>query len=64
MIEADGYGVKCMNWYPFKSKDGKVRGYCPAETQQEVARFSRYPLSELVIERVVWNGKEFVKVLR
>ena len=46
------------HWYSFKSKDGKVRGYCPGN----VAEFAGYPLEELVVERVKWNGKEFVTI--
>lgn len=46
------------HWYQFKSRDGKVRGYCP----RNVARFSGYPISELVIQRVKWNGEEFVTI--
>ena len=49
------------HWYSFKSKDGKVRGLVPATSKLGVARFSGYPISELVIEQVVWNGEEFVK---
>jgi len=48
------------HWYFFKSKDGKVKGYCPAKSKQEVARFAEYPISELVIQRVIFNGEEFV----
>ncbi len=47
-----------MKWHSFKSKDGKVRGYCPGS----VVEFAGYPLSELVIERVKWTGKEFVTI--
>ena len=50
------------HWYQFKSKDGKVKGLAPAQGKAEVARFAGYPISELHIERVVWNGEEFVKV--
>jgi len=49
------------HWYSFKSKDGKIRGYCPAKSEQEVAEFAGYPISELHIGRVKWNGKEFVR---
>jgi len=48
-------------WYSFKSKDRKVRGYCPAKNEDGVARLAGYPAEQLVIERVRWNGKEFVK---
>lgn len=51
-----------QRWYSFKSKDGVARGYCPAESKQEVARFAGYPIGELVIERVVWNGEKFVTI--
>lgn len=50
-------GVKGINWHKYHSKDGKIRGYCPGN----VARFAGYPISELVIQRVKWNGEEFVK---
>jgi len=49
------------NWYSFRSKDGKVKGYCPAESEAELARFAGYELKELVIKRVRWNGKEFTE---
>lgn len=48
-----------MNWYYFKNK--QVQGYCPALNEQEVARFADYPIPELRIERVAWNGEEFIK---
>ena len=51
-------------WYHFKSKDGNIRGYCPAKSKLEVARFAGYSMSELHIERENWNGEEFVKCER
>lgn len=39
------------HWYSFKSRDGKVQGYCPAKSELEVARFAGYPISELIISR-------------
>ena len=39
-----------------------MQGYCPAKSELEVARFAGYPIAELRIERVVWNGREFVEV--
>lgn len=36
-----------------------VKGYCPAEDEEQVALLAGYPVEELVIERVRWNGKEF-----
>lgn len=48
-------------WYQYRSKDRKVKGYCPAEDGGQVALLAGYPVEELVIERVRWNGKEFVK---
>ena len=50
-----------MKWYQYRSKDRKVRGYCPARSKQEVAGLAGYPVEELIIERVEWNGKEFGK---
>jgi len=50
------------HWYSFKSKDGKARGYCSAKSKLEVARFAGYDISELVIERMNWNGEEFVTI--
>lgn len=47
------------HWYQFRSKDRKVRGYCPARDEPGVVRFAGYPLEELVIERVIWDGKQF-----
>ncbi len=49
------------HWYQFKSKDRKVKGIILTRSKAAVARFAGYPISELVIERVVWNGQEFVK---
>ena len=46
-------------WYQFKSKDGRVKGIILSNSKAKVARFSGYPISELYIERVVWNGEEF-----
>jgi len=48
------------HWYSFKSKDGNIRGYALEKGKQQVARFAEYPISELHIEKVVWNGEEFV----
>ncbi|MBA7649668.1 hypothetical protein ES703_57466 [subsurface metagenome] len=48
-------------WYQFRAKDRKVRGYCPARDEQGVARLAGYPVEELVIELVKWDGKEFVQ---
>lgn len=48
-------------WYKYHSKGRKVQGYCPARSKLEVARFADYPISELHIEQVNWNGEEFVK---
>lgn len=45
-------------WYGYKSKDGKVKGYCEAETVQGVAAFVRYSLEDLIIKPAVWNGIE------
>lgn len=50
------------HWYKYRSKDKKVQGYCPAKSKLVVARFLRYPISELVIQRVKWNGEEFVTI--
>ena len=47
-----------MNWYYFKNK--KVQGYCPAKSKLEVAKFAGY--SDIVIQRVIFNGEEFEKV--
>jgi len=49
------------SWYQYRSKDRKVRGIVLANSKAKVARLAGYPLGELVIERVRWNGKEFVK---
>ena len=49
------------HWYRYRSKDRKVRGYCPVDDEPGVARFAGYSVEELVIELVKWNGKEFVK---
>ena len=49
------------DWYSYRSKDKKVRGYCLARDEAEVAYIAGYPVEELVIERARWNGKEFVK---
>lgn len=49
------------HWYQYRSKDRKVRGYCPAKNEEQVARLAGYPLEELIIKCVNWNGKEFVK---
>ena len=51
-------------WYSYKSKDRKVKGYCPADSEDGVASLAGYPVEQLVIERVRWNGKEFVKQSR
>ena len=37
-----------------------MRGYCPAKDEPGVARFAGYPVENLIIEPVIWNGKEFV----
>lgn len=47
------------HWYSFRSKDGNIRGYCPAKNKQEVAWFAGYPIAGLHIERVEWSGEEF-----
>ena len=49
------------HWYSFRSKDRKVRGYCPGKDKEKVARLAGYPVEELVIERVRWNGERFVE---
>jgi len=49
------------HWYQYRSKDRKVRGYCLARNEIGVAYFASYPIEELHIEQVTWNGKEFVK---
>ncbi|MBA7598393.1 hypothetical protein ES703_05408 [subsurface metagenome] len=49
------------NWYSYKSKDRKIRGYVSAKDDNEVARLFGYPREEMVIELVKWNGREFVK---
>lgn len=38
-----------------------MTGYCPARDEAEVARFAGYPVEELIIERLKWNGKEFTE---
>jgi len=48
-------------WYQYRSKDKKTQGYCPGKNEAEVAHFASYPVEELVIERIRWNGKELVK---
>ncbi len=48
-------------WYQFESKDRKVRGIVLSRSKAAVARLAGYPVEELVIERVEWNGEEFVK---
>lgn len=49
------------HWYQYRSKDRKVRGIVMSQSKAAVARLAGYPVKELVIERVEWNGKEFVK---
>ncbi len=49
------------HWYSYKSKDRKVTGIVLARSKAAVARLAGYPVGELVIERVRWNGEEFVK---
>jgi hypothetical protein len=51
--------VRC--WYRYRSKDRKVRGIVLTRDKEQVARLAGYPVEDLVIERVRWNGKEFVK---
>lgn len=46
-----------MKWYKYKSKDKRVQGYCP----RSKIKLSGYPKSELILEKVRWNGKEFIK---
>lgn len=53
-----------IRWYSFKSKDRRVIGYCPAKSKAGVALFAGKKVKELVIERVRWNGEEFVKCLK
>ena len=53
-----------MSWFSFRSKDKKVCGYCPAKDRAGVARFAGYPLRDLVIKWVRWNGKEFKEIRR
>ena len=48
-------------WFGYISKDRKVQGIVPARDHEEVARLAGYPVEGLVIERVRWNGEEFVK---
>ena len=48
-------------WYSWESKDRKVRGIVLTRSKAAVARLAGYPKEELVIERVTWNGEEFVK---
>lgn len=50
-----------MHWYQYRSKDRKVRGIVLTRDKEQVARLAGYPVEELVIERVTWNGREFVK---
>lgn len=47
-------------WYSYESKDRKVRGIVLTRSKAAVARLAGYPREELVIERVKWNGEEFV----
>lgn len=49
------------NWYFYRSKDKKVKGYVMARDEEAVVKFARYPLSKLVIECVEWDGERFVK---
>ena len=49
------------SWYAFKSKDNTVRGYCRVDGLDAVCQFAGKTRGELVVERVVWNGKKFVK---
>ena len=47
-------------WYSFKSKDRKIQGYCPTRDEEGVAKFADYPIKNLVIKKVIWDGKEFI----
>lgn len=49
-------------WYSFRSKDRKVKGYALEKGKQYVAILVGYPRNELIIERVRWNGEEFVTI--
>ena len=49
------------HWYQYRSKDRKIKGYVLARSKAAVASLAGYPVGELVIERVVYNGREFVK---
>ena len=53
-----------MKWFFFRSKDRKVQGYCLAKDRRGVARFAGYPLRDLVIKPVRWNGKMFAEIKR
>ena len=48
-------------WFSYISKDRKIRGYCQAKDEQEVARQVGYPLDGLRVEQVMWDGERFVK---
>jgi len=50
------------HWYKYHSKDDNIRGYALEKGKPEVARFAGYPISELHIERVAWNNREFVTI--
>ena len=47
-------------WYQFRSKDGKQRGIILARSKAAVVRFAGYPVEQLIIEPVTWNGSEFL----
>ena len=49
------------NWYFYRSKDRKIKGYVMARDEEAVAKFAGYPVKKLVIWRVFCNGKEFLK---
>lgn len=52
-----------MIWYSYKTKDKKVRGYCTGQNKQEakelIEKFAGYPIEELIVKRVIWDGEQF-----
>ena len=47
------------NWYFYKTQDGNIQGYFPAENEEEVEAHVGKPLKA---KRVIWNGEEFKEV--
>lgn len=48
-------------WFSIVAKNHSCQGYVPAKDKEEACKRFGEKIEDCFVERVIWNGKEFVE---